>query len=491
MKNLDVFGLFLLIRLASVFIVQTWFVPDEYWQSLEVAHNFVFGYGYLTWEWILGIRSYLHPLIIAFFYKLLLLMNLDYAEVLIYFPRILQAILSAYADLCFYEWSGTKKWAVFTITTSWFWFYTASRTIINSLETALTTIALAKFPWDSTVINYKFIWIVSFLCLIRPTAVIQWIPLFVYYLLISKEKILAVIIKRILPIGIISFLISILIDSLARGTLIITSYEFLKANVVNNVGEWYGSEPWHWYLSNGFPAMVGIQIAPFVVAVIHIVKNKEMYKNELALLGCIIFTIVIYSGLSHKEFRFILPLLPITLYISSAYLSSWSRKANQTLIWFVAGGIFIGNVIPAVFFSTIHQRGTIDVMVPLREIAMNNPQNVSFLFLMPCHSTPLYSHLHINITTRFLTCEPNLEKKDNYVDEADLFYNNPSWWLQKHYHPSELLPSHVILFDSLEYRISDFLRRYKPLRRIFHTKLPTERVGEYIIIHERVDFEKK
>lgn len=93
---------------------------------------------------------------------------------------------------------------------------------------------------------------------------------------------------------IISFLISILIDSLARGTLIITSYEFLKANVVNNVGEWYGSEPWHWYLSNGFPAMVGIQIAPFVVAVIHIVKNKEMYKNELALLGCIIFTIVIY-----------------------------------------------------------------------------------------------------------------------------------------------------------------------------------------------------
>lgn len=85
MKNLDVFGLFLLIRLASVFIVQTWFVPDEYWQSLEVAHNFVFGYGYLTWEWILGIRSYLHPLIIAFFYKLLLLMNLDYAEVLVSF----------------------------------------------------------------------------------------------------------------------------------------------------------------------------------------------------------------------------------------------------------------------------------------------------------------------------------------------------------------------------------------------------------------------
>lgn len=37
------FGLFAIVRLLSVLIVQTAYVPDEYWQSLEVAHHMSFG----------------------------------------------------------------------------------------------------------------------------------------------------------------------------------------------------------------------------------------------------------------------------------------------------------------------------------------------------------------------------------------------------------------------------------------------------------------
>lgn len=40
---LKVLLLFLLFRIASVFLVKTFFVPDEYWQSLEVGHKLVFG----------------------------------------------------------------------------------------------------------------------------------------------------------------------------------------------------------------------------------------------------------------------------------------------------------------------------------------------------------------------------------------------------------------------------------------------------------------
>ena len=49
MKRL--FAAALTVRVASVFLVQTNFVPDEYWQSVEVAHESAFGYGHLTWEW--------------------------------------------------------------------------------------------------------------------------------------------------------------------------------------------------------------------------------------------------------------------------------------------------------------------------------------------------------------------------------------------------------------------------------------------------------
>lgn len=83
MKELQIFLLFVTIRLASVWLVQTSYVPDEYWQSLEVAHRISYGYGYLTWEWVLGLRSYLYPSLIALLYKLLEVVRLDYVEVLV------------------------------------------------------------------------------------------------------------------------------------------------------------------------------------------------------------------------------------------------------------------------------------------------------------------------------------------------------------------------------------------------------------------------
>ena len=84
----SVFSKFLLLRLSSVFLVQTWFVPDEYWQSLEVAHRLSFGYGYLTWEWVEGLRSLIHPFFIAIVYKYLANLQVDNALTLVNFIDI-------------------------------------------------------------------------------------------------------------------------------------------------------------------------------------------------------------------------------------------------------------------------------------------------------------------------------------------------------------------------------------------------------------------
>lgn len=73
----------LFVRILSVFLVQTWYVPDEYWQTLEVAHKHAFGYGVLTWEWQRGIRSYLYPSVVAALYYLLKLTGLDYPQAVV------------------------------------------------------------------------------------------------------------------------------------------------------------------------------------------------------------------------------------------------------------------------------------------------------------------------------------------------------------------------------------------------------------------------
>ncbi|KAG5881606.1 hypothetical protein JTB14_030303 [Gonioctena quinquepunctata] len=474
----------------GVFSVQTFFVPDEYWQSLEVAHNSVFKYGYLTWEWTKGIRSYIPPLIIAGLYKILQITGLDTANILIYSPRILQAILSAYSDLCFYRWSGTRKWAIFCLATSWFWFFTGSRTLINSLECALSTIAFSMFPWPGKGIeeNSKFIWIVSLLFVIRPTSAIIWFPICIYHLMIQKKSWIRVIIEQYLPIGIIVLSFSILLDTWVHGTFVVTVYEFIKFNLVEDIGSFYGTQPWHWYLSSGLPAILGIEFIPFVLASVVVLKNRKVHPNELVILGTIVFALALYSFLPHKEFRFILSLLPLVFYISSRFLSAWSRKAGKAAVWLVAAVIFSGNVVPIWYLGMVHQRGTLDVMEPLRQISMKNPQDTHLLFLMPCHSTPLYSHLHINVTTRFLTCMPNFNKIDGYLDEADTFYKDPNAWFRQNYPPNGSLPSHIILFDILEPNIGDILSRYKQTHEIFHTDIPlSSRIGNNILIHKMLD----
>ena len=75
--------------------------------------------------------------------------------------------------------------------------------------------------------------------------------------------------------------------------------------------------------------------------------------------------------------------------------------------------------------------------------------NDSVLFLTPCHSTPYYSYLHSNISMNFLTCEPNLENKSFYLDEADKFFAQPSKWIKKKEIDLINKSSYIVLFDNL------------------------------------------
>lgn len=54
---------------------------------------------------------------------------------------------------------------------------------------------------------------------------------------------------------------------------------------------------------------------------------------------------------------------------------------------------------------------------------------------------------------------PNLSKVDDYIDEADSFYENPSNWLRQNYPPKESLPSHLIMYDVIAPHLQDILSR--------------------------------
>jgi GPI mannosyltransferase 3 len=343
--------------------------------------------------------------------------------------------------------------------------------------------------------NTGFLWIVGLLTYIRPTSAITWLPICIHHIQKSRYTVWELLIKRYLFIGVLLGGFLVALDSYFHGSLIITPWEFFKVNVLNGIGSFYGSHPFYWYFSSGLPAILGIGIVPFYLAIFSAMKSWNEAGDRQVILKSIIFTIFAFSLLPHKEFRFLLQLLPLCLYVISHFLSEWSRTKSTIVIWFTVIVIFVANAVPAGYLGYVHQQGTLKVMDKIHDIAVNyktqEGKAPKIFFMMPCHSTPFYSHVHANVSMRFLTCEPSFENQENYLDEADKFYEAPMKWIRANLpvHPVDALPSHVVIFDTLASKISDFLSIYKPLEPIyFHSDhLVSSRGGRNVIIFERVD----
>ncbi|XP_021913167.1 GPI mannosyltransferase 3 [Zootermopsis nevadensis] len=482
-----VLSFFMSIRLCMVYIVQTWFVPDEYWQTVEVAHKIVFGYGHETWEWTLGIRSYIYPAFLATILSVLKYFHLDSVNTVVHGPRILQAVLSAVGDYCFLRWyrnqnGGHGLWASFALITNWFWMYCGSRTLINTFEATLNTFALNLFPWNQNKIQKspsKFLWFVATACMIRPTAVIIWLPLCIYHFLLSYHKVTTVV-KDYILIGLIVITAGTMLDTYFYGKITFTPLHFLQANIMDSINVFYGTHPSLWYIVVGIPVVLGCHLIPFLLGAFRALTHKRG-SIEMVLLFVSVWTVAVLSFVPHKEFRFLLPLFPMFVYIESSFLSHWSRKAQRSMLLVATVGMVIANIALLGYFGLIHQRGTLDVMKVLSD---TNHRHTNLLFLMPCHSTPLYSHLHMRIQVRFLTCEPDFTGNPHYQDEADIFYTNPEKWLLQNYSSNDTV-SHIIIYDSLYPKIKNFFNQYnyKLNRSLFHTFHPSGRVGKYVEIY--------
>ena len=247
----------LIFRIVNAFLIQTFFVPDEFWQGPEVAHRIVFGYGYLTWEWKEGLRGWSFPLIFATCYKFLALLGADNAKFLVLAPRLVQAGFASCGDLFLYKLAvrrfgpQTGIWTLICYLISWFTFYSVTRTLTNSLETILTTIALYYWPSNSGKDNdnnkeiIKALCFAAFSCIIRPTAAIIWVPLCAVCLLSSPNK-SVFIFKCVFPVGCLAMLWSLVVNSWLYEKWSLVEVNFVKFNVINDMGTFYGSHPWHW-----------------------------------------------------------------------------------------------------------------------------------------------------------------------------------------------------------------------------------------------------
>ncbi|KAF8033804.1 hypothetical protein BT93_C0153 [Corymbia citriodora subsp. variegata] len=487
-----VFLLCLAVRVLNSLLVQTYFNPDEHWQALEVAHRIAFGYGHLTWEWKKGIRGYLHPMIFALLYKVLAVLGLDKPWFMMRAPRLLQSIFSAVGDLYLYKLShllfGNRvaRWALFSELTNWFMFFCITRTLSNSLETVLTIMGLYYWPCvrvsssrDDSSMRIWGVVVAAFACVIRPTSAIIWMYVGLLELFSARDRV-RFIFREVLPVGLLVLGLATLLDQLVYGSWILVPLNFLKFNFLSSGGDYYGTHKWHWYFTQGFTVML-FTFLPFSLAGIIMSRNWRLS-------GLIAWVLVLYSVLGHKEFRFVLPVLPITLMFSGfslAAISTSYSSGNKTaealkhctkcpsrMRWAICF-LLATNIPMGLYMSLVHQRGSEDVMNFLsREAAKDRVKSV--LFLMPCHATPYYSTLHRDLPMRFLDCSPSEER--GVPDESDSFMMDPLGFT-KELANDWSLPSHIVLFESEERALREFLllHSFKEVKRFFHAHFKVDR----------------
>ncbi|KAK4702126.1 GPI mannosyltransferase 3, partial [Phenoliferia sp. Uapishka_3] len=355
--------------------------------------------------------------------------------------------------------------------------YTSTRTFSNSTETALTTAALALWPWDSAnqLTSLKksdevqspipasashfaaSLSLAAVATLLRPSNVIIWIVMgasLIIALPTNLERLRAV--KTASFVGAAALVFCFAIDSLFYGVPSFTPYTFLVQNVWNSISLFYGANPFHFYLTQALP-FTTMTLLPFIINGVY--TGSSSPKPRLAAIVAIT-TIGTYSLLGHKEFRFIYPILPILHCFAAHSLVSLSSSITvlnppvtsifTTLSIRPSHAAFVlVSLIPAIYLTSFHYLAQATVMKTLRDIPSSELKSIAFL--MPCHSTPWQSHLHrkdLEVEglggsgeggrAWFLTCEPPVlgQNASTYRDQSDYFYEDPIQYLLTRFPPA-------------------------------------------------------
>ncbi|KAF2085952.1 glycosyltransferase family 22 protein [Saccharata proteae CBS 121410] len=469
---------------------------------------------WITWEWRYQLRSSMHPALFAAVLSIVSAISdrctLPFAlrsELLIAAPKITQALFAALTDYCswklaerLYGRGSSRAWTALALTacSPWQWFC-STRTLSNCLETALTSAALSSWPWhwllpaspagkqrlrESGVAQDDLclrlpsgirlrlaLLLAAFACVLRPTNTLIWICVSVSALLRATPLERHALVREAVLCGFSVLALSATSDRLYYGEWAFPPLRFVHFNIAKSLAVFYGTNRADYYLTEGLPLLLTTALPWALVAIRRVlwpritrIARKRPVDNNTGsdaqlrqhVLPLFATTTVVFifslSLISHKEVRFIYPLLPILHVLAAEPLGPHIFPLPGTLARkTVLAAALALNISIAAYATLVHQRGVIDVLHVLRHHheqqlalaeplppATSSPTAVSTVaFLMPCHSTPWRSHLvHPGIDAWALTCEPPihvpLSHRSAYRDQADQFYDDPVGWLGRH-----------------------------------------------------------
>jgi GPI mannosyltransferase 3 len=293
-------------------------------------------------------------------------------------------------------------WALFASLSSWFNAYTLVRTYANCQETLCLILSIALVSPEllaDTSRPYfdcrsKLAFYIGGLCVaIRFTSVVAYIPMGILLAMrtLTWRSRLGFILLCCALYGLLGIATAILVDRCLYGFWTVPFLGNFYFNVVQNRAQLYGTHPWHFYFAVGLPVITGL-LFPFVVLdagnMLGLLRSYRIPYGARNLWIIAISYLFIMSNNAHKEFRFILPVLPLLYLLVAPHLQSFmtcqsTQSTNRTrrLRWKRLAIYSIANFVVVLYLGCMHQSAPISIQYKIREVSRTYLKSTN-------HSTP-------------------------------------------------------------------------------------------------------
>jgi GPI mannosyltransferase 3 len=305
-------GFALTLRIGLAVASPNIFFPDEIFQTLEPAHRLVYGYGVISWEWRMGIRSWVFPAFLAGVMRATAWLSAWFSPAMrsgsagyLLGTVIVLSLISLTAVWFGYAWakraSGTPAAIIAAVACSFYFglVYFAPKALTEVVAAHVMLPGLYLGVYGQKLGERKRLFLAGLFCGLAACLRIQLLPALIFAMACFcypewRKRTPLVAAGASAPV--------LLFGAVDWITWSYPWQSFIgnyAANVVQGPGkEFSPAQPWYWYL-----LVLLVLIGPAVLLLFHGARRSPF----LAIFCAIV--VVSHSAISHKETRYIYPIL--------------------------------------------------------------------------------------------------------------------------------------------------------------------------------------
>ncbi len=324
----------LVMRVRLVFSDDGIYWPDEIYQSFEPAHKLVFGYGVIPWEFIQGARTWALPGLVAAVLKVTALLGGDTPNA--YVPAVKLVFVAASVATAYgvYRLSQLLSADALTPTAELASAAAASLWALCSVALYFAPRAMSENA-SSAAIVWGLVWVLSPTSsrrlVVAGASLLGLAVLFRLQSVVFCVGVLIMLLQRALAAKRASApvdstwktaLVTLLAWALGYGLLDAATWHdapgarvgglfhsvvvYVKFNLIEGQGARWGTAPWQYYAEHLWSAMPAVTCVFAVASVVALAqpRTRGLMVTSLAF-------VAIHAAVAHKEYRFLLPVLPV------------------------------------------------------------------------------------------------------------------------------------------------------------------------------------